>query len=105
MKVTRAEMKAARLPLECAQLPRMRTTHAWPFRAPTPEPWPLTREALGGAWGGSVAPHATRLTPLLTPVLCCLPASPPRHAWHRTACTHLTTPYYCAGGGTTARTS
>ena len=75
MKVTRAEMKAARLPLECAQLPRMRTTHAWPFHAPTPEPWPFTCVALGGAWGGRVAPHATRLTPLPTPVLCCLPAS------------------------------
>ena len=30
MKVTREEMKNARLPLECAQLPLMRTTHASP---------------------------------------------------------------------------
>ena len=70
MKVTREEMKNARLPLECAQIPLMRTTHASPHARTPPPAAPCARRAVpcravrpsapSGQGGRQPAPFARR---------------------------------------------
>jgi len=70
MKVTREEMKNARLPLECAQIPLMRTTHASPHARTPPPAASLPRRAVPCAPPLHRAKGAGSLPPSLGAAAC-----------------------------------